>query len=45
MKDFHSLNLGEMKLDAGPGELVVRATNIPGKSVMDLRRITITLLE
>lgn len=45
MKDFHSLNLGEMRLEAGQGELVVRATNIPRKSVMDLRRITITLLE
>lgn len=45
MKDFHSLDLGEIKLDAGQGELILRALEIPGKSVMDVRRVTLTLLD
>ena len=43
MKDFHSLKLGEIKLEPGKGELKLRAIDIPGKSVMDLRRLTLTL--
>ncbi len=43
MKDFHSLTLGEIKLEPGKGELKLRAVEIPGKSVMDLRRLTLTL--
>ena len=45
MKEFRSLELGEMKLPAGQGPLTLRALDIPGESVMDVRRITLTLLE
>jgi arylsulfatase A-like enzyme len=44
MKDFRPLSLGEIQLPAGRGDLILRATDIPGRSVMDLRRITLTLL-
>ena len=44
MKDFHTLELGEMRLPSGKGPLILRALDIPGKSVMDVRRITMTLL-
>jgi arylsulfatase A-like enzyme len=43
MKEFRTLVLGELELAAGKGALILRATDIPGKSVMDLRRITLTL--
>jgi hypothetical protein len=45
MKDFRSLKLGEMKLEQGSGPLTLRAWEIPAKSVMDLRRVTLTLLD
>ncbi|MEN3942127.1 arylsulfatase [Prosthecobacter sp. SYSU 5D2] len=45
MKEFRTLNLGEMKLESGQGELTLRALEIPGKSVMDVRRVTLTLLD
>lgn len=45
MKEFRPLRLGEIDLLAGEGELVLRATEIPGESVMDVRRLTLTLLE
>jgi len=44
MKEFRTLKLGEMQLKAGVGPLTLRATDIPGGSVMDVRRITLTLL-
>jgi hypothetical protein len=37
------MTLGEVRLEPGKGELKLRATDIPGKSVMDLRRVTLTL--
>lgn len=43
MKDFKTLILGEVELTAGKGPLTLRAIDIPGKSVMDLRRLTLTL--
>ncbi|MEQ1829505.1 MAG: arylsulfatase [Pirellula sp.] len=43
MKEFRNLKLGEIKLDAGAGPLVLRATEIPGQGVIDVRRITLTL--
>ena len=43
MKEFRPLRLGVMRLPAGRGTLVVRALEIPGRSVMDLRRVTLTL--
>ncbi len=45
MKEFRTLNLGEVNLPAGEGPLTLRALEIPGKSVMDVRRVTLTLLE
>ena len=43
MRDFRTMTLGEVRLEPGKGELRLRATDIPGKSVMDLRRVTVTL--
>jgi hypothetical protein len=43
MRDFKTMTLGEVRLDPGKGELRLRATEIPGKSVMELRRVTLTL--
>jgi len=45
MKEFRPLRLGVMHLTEGRGELSIRATAVPGKSVMDLRALTLTLLE
>ncbi len=44
MKDFRALTLGHLKLEAGRGPLVLRALEIPGRTVMDVRRVTLTLL-
>lgn len=44
MKKFHPLNLGRIHLQKGKGQLVLRALDIPGQSVMDVRRVTLTLL-
>lgn len=44
MKPFRSLKLGEIELPRGAGSLTLRALEIPGRSVMDVRRITLTLL-
>ncbi|PHX58498.1 MAG: N-acetylgalactosamine 6-sulfate sulfatase [Opitutia bacterium] len=43
MRDFRVMTLGEIRLESGKGELKLRATDIPGKNVMELRRITLTL--
>ncbi|MEY3910738.1 MAG: hypothetical protein RLY37_206, partial [Verrucomicrobiota bacterium] len=43
MRDFRTMTLGEVRLEPGKGELKLRATDIPGKSVMELRRVTMTL--
>jgi hypothetical protein len=45
MKEFRPLRLGEIELPAGQGALSLRALEIPGKAVMDVRRVTLTLLE
>jgi hypothetical protein len=45
MKEFRTLKLGELSLESGPGPLTLRAIEIPGQSVMDVRRVTLTLLE
>ena len=45
MKEFRTLKLGEIRLEKGQGPLTLRALDIPGKSVMDVRRVTLTLLE
>ena len=37
VKEFKALDLGKMYLDKGPGQLSIRAREMPGESVMDLR--------
>jgi len=43
MRDFRPLNLGTIKLEAGRGLLSLRALEIPGQTVMEVRRVTLTL--
>lgn len=45
VKDFRPLRLGELTLAAGRGPLTLRATEIPGKEVIDVRAILLTLVE
>ncbi len=44
MKEFRPLELGVIELPAATATLALRATHIPGASVMHLRRLTLTLL-
>lgn len=44
MKDFKTLDLGEITLPAGLGDLTLSALEIPGNSVMHVRRITLELI-
>ncbi|MBL9200922.1 MAG: arylsulfatase [Opitutaceae bacterium] len=43
MKPFKPLALGTVRLEKGRGLLTLRATQMPGKSVMDVRQVTLTL--
>jgi arylsulfatase A-like enzyme len=43
MKEFRPLALGTIRLERGRGALTVQALQIPGKSVMDLRAVILTL--
>jgi len=43
MKEFRPLALGTMRLEKGRGLLTLRAREIPGKNVMDVRQINLTL--
>ncbi len=45
MKEFRPLKLGEVTLEKGHAPLTLRAAEIPGRSVMDVRRVTLTLLQ
>ncbi|MFP4172744.1 MAG: sulfatase-like hydrolase/transferase [Candidatus Hydrogenedentota bacterium] len=45
VKDFKAKRLGEFKLVAGRGPLTLRATDIAGEEVMDVRRVTLKLLD
>jgi hypothetical protein len=44
MKEFRTLELGQIELFPGRGELTLRAVEIPGNYVMDVQRVTLTLL-
>jgi arylsulfatase A-like enzyme len=44
-KEFRPLSLGTIELPAERGTLSLSATDIPGKSVMDLRMIRMTLIQ
>ncbi len=43
MKEFRTMELGEVTLSPGAGLLTLRAIDVPGKSVADVRRLTLTL--
>jgi hypothetical protein len=43
MKEFRPLKLGSMRLEQGRGLLRLRALDVPGKTVMDMRLLTLTL--
>ena len=45
VKDFAPLSLGTIHLTAGRGTLTLRALDIPGSQVMDVRRVMLTLKE
>ncbi len=43
MKEFRTLELGDFRMNSGRADLTLKAVQIPGKSVMDVRRVTLTL--
>ncbi|CAA9438126.1 MAG: Arylsulfatase [uncultured Phycisphaerae bacterium] len=43
MKEFRPLNLGTVRLERGRGPLTLKALEVPGRSVMDVRLVTLTL--
>lgn len=43
MRDFHTLPLGTLKLSAGRGLLRLKALEIPGATVAEVLRVTLTL--
>jgi arylsulfatase A-like enzyme len=45
VKDFRPLRLGVFRLAKGRGELILRALDVPGKQVMDVRIVMLTLLK
>ncbi len=45
VKQFAPLELGTLELPAGRGTLTLRATSMPGRSVMDVRAVLLTLVE
>ncbi|UCF15922.1 MAG: sulfatase-like hydrolase/transferase, partial [Phycisphaerales bacterium] len=44
VKDFRPLRLGTLRLQKGRGQLTLRALNVPGSQVMDVRAVVLTLL-
>jgi hypothetical protein len=44
MKEFRALKLGTLRLARGRERLLLRALDMSGKSVMDVRQVTLTLL-
>ena len=44
MKDFAPLKLGTIELASGRGPLTLRALSVPGKQVMDVRGVMLTLV-
>jgi hypothetical protein len=45
MKEFRTLEVGEITLSMGQGPLILRAVDIPRRSVMDVRRVTLTRMD
>lgn len=44
MKEFRTMEIGEAKLSPGTGLLTLRAIDVPGKTVADVRRVTLILI-
>jgi hypothetical protein len=44
VKDFRPLRLGTFHLEKGRGELTLQALDVPGRQVMDVRAVMLTLL-
>jgi arylsulfatase A-like enzyme len=44
VKDFKPLRLGELELKSGRGSLTLRALDVPGTQVMDVRGVVLTLV-
>jgi len=45
VKDFQPLALGIFRLDKGRGKLNLRALKVPGRQVMEVRLVMLTLLK
>ncbi len=45
VKNFRPMRLGTLKMEAGAGDLVLRALEVPGASVMDFRLLMLTRVE
>jgi len=45
VKEFRPFNLGVFRLEKGRGQLTLRALDVPGKQVMDVRAVMLTLLK
>ena len=45
VKNFRPMRLGTLKMSAGAGDLVLRALEMPGESVMDFRLLMLTRVE
>jgi arylsulfatase A-like enzyme len=45
VKDFRPLRIGTFRLEKGRGELTLRALDVPGRQVMDMRAVMLTLLK
>jgi hypothetical protein len=43
VKDFKPLRLGQLHLKPGRGSLTLRALHVPGKQVMDVRGVILTV--
>ena len=45
VKDFKPLELGILNLSKGRGMLTIRACDVPGRHVIDLRTVVLTLID
>ncbi|MEK7996003.1 MAG: N-acetylgalactosamine 6-sulfate sulfatase, partial [Planctomycetota bacterium] len=45
VKDFRLLRIGTFRLQKGRGELTLQALDVPGRQVMDVRAVMLTLLK
>jgi len=45
IKDFKPIDLGKFQLEEGRGELTLRALDVPGEQVMEVRLVLLTLLK